>query len=98
MPGFIEQDVRAMRGVSSTEWTVLLVGCEDDRDGVSEAVEKIGAEVTDRVGRAALRVSIQKRDIDDLCELEGVASVERDRDDVRPQNQGNLKRRRDSTM
>jgi len=98
MPGFIEQDVRAMRGVSSTERTLLLVGCEGDRDELSEAVEEIGAEVTDRVGRAALRVSIQKRDIDDLCKLEEVVSVERDKDDVRPQNQGNLKRRRDSTM
>lgn len=92
MPEFIEPDVRAMRGNSSSERTTLLVGIEGEsnRDELREDIGALGGEVLDSVGRSALRVSIPKSEVDQLCEFERVLSVERDKDDVRTQNQGNL--------
>lgn len=90
MPEFIEQDVRALRGDSSSERTTLLVGSEVDRDELREDIEAINGEVLDYVGRTSLRVSIPISEVDRLCEIETVLSIERDKDDVYPQNQGNL--------
>jgi len=90
MPEFIERDVRALRDASSSEHTTLLVGTEDNRDELGERITDIGGEVLDRIGRSGLRISIPKAKIDPLCEIESVVSVERDKNDVYPQNQGNL--------
>lgn len=92
MPEFIEQDVRAMRGDSSSEHTTLLVGSEGGsaREELRDNIEAIGGEVLDSIGRSSLRVSIPVSEVDELCEIEHALSVERDKDDVYPQNQGNL--------
>lgn len=90
MPEFIERDVRALRGASSSEHTTLLVGAEGDRDELSEEIEDHGGEVLDYIGRSALRISLPKSQVDALCEIETVRSIERDKDDVLPQDQGNL--------
>jgi len=90
MPEFIERDVRPLRGASSSEHTILLVGTEDNRDELGDKIADIGGEILDRIGRSGLRISIPQAKVDDLCEIESVASVELDKDDVYPQNQGNL--------
>lgn len=90
MPEFIERDVRALRGTSSSERTILLVGAKGDRDELKEKIESINGEVFDYIGRSTLRVSLPKSQVDSLCEIETIVSIERDKDDVYPQNQGNL--------
>lgn len=90
MPEFIERDVRALRSASSSEHTTLLVGAEENRDELGDEIVDIGGEVLTKIGRSGLRISIPKAKIDTLCKIESVVSVERDKDDVYPQNQGNL--------
>lgn len=90
MPEFIERDVRALRDASSSEPITLLVGTRGDREELRDEIEDIEGEVVDFIGRSSLRVSIPKYKVDHLCQIETVLSIERDKNDVRPQNSGNL--------
>lgn len=98
MPEFIASEVRGMHGSSSSERTSLLVGCDGDRDELGEAIENIGGDVQDQVGRTTLLVSIPRSDVDQLCGLDSVISVEQDKTDIETHSSGNFTHQTDSMM
>lgn len=89
MPEYIDAGVTALRDSSSDEETMLLLGVSGDRDEFATRVEQAGATVNATLGRATLRVTAPQSAIDDLCELDGLKSIEIERDDVRMLDEGN---------
>lgn len=94
MPEYIDPEVESLRGSSSETTVTLLLGVSGELDANIETVERTGATVETTLGRATLRVTAPKSVIDDLIALEDVTSIERERDDVRPLNEGNRNSRR----
>jgi diphthamide synthase (EF-2-diphthine--ammonia ligase) len=60
------------------ETAVLIVIAEDDqqRGELEQAIEELGGTVTDRLQFGALRVDVAQKRIDDICELDGIESIE----------------------
>lgn len=94
MPEYVDPEVTELRGSDSDEEITLLLGVSGDRDEFEERVGECGATVEDSLGRATLRVTAAKHRIDVLCDLEGLKSIERERDDVRILDSGNGQSRR----
>lgn len=82
MPEYIDTEVRDLRDSDSEEEITLLLGVSGDRKGFAGRVEQHDATVEDTIGHATLRVTGPKSVIDAICELEGLKSIEIDRDDV----------------
>lgn len=89
MPEYIDAEVRALRDSNSEEEITLLLGVSGDRDEFAEQVTRHGVTVEATLGRATLRVTAPKSAVDELCELDGLKSIEIERDDVRILDQGN---------
>lgn len=83
MPEYIDADVSSLRDSTGDEETTLLLGVSGDRDALITQVEKVGGIVEEKLGQATLRVTAPESAIDDICELEGLKSIELDREDVR---------------
>lgn len=98
MTGFIEWDVRDLRDSTSSETVTLLVGYEEDRESLVDNIEEAGGQVDEIIGRTTILVTIEKRNVDALCEIESILAIEKDKDDVRLQKGGNSKRLSDLTM
>lgn len=94
MPEYIDADVRTLRGSKSDDETTLLLGVSGDRDEFATRVEDIGGTVNAKLGRATLRVTAPESVVDDLCELDGLKSIELEREDVRTLDEGNGPSRR----
>jgi hypothetical protein len=69
----------------------LLIGVSGEYDNgtVCELVEQAGGTVDAEIGRATLRVTAPETVIDSLCTLDGVKSIELERDDVQVLAEGN---------
>jgi len=89
MPEYIDADVTTLRDSSSDEETTLLLGVSGDRDEFATRVEQVGATVNAALGQATLRVIAPQSTIDDICELDGLKSIEIEREDVRTLDEGN---------
>jgi len=83
MPEYIDADVTSLRDSTSDEEAMLLLGVSGDRDELIRQVKKVDATVEGKLGQATIRVTASKSAIDDICELEGLKSIELDREDVR---------------
>lgn len=83
MPEYVDADVTMLRDSTSDNKITLLLGVSGDRDELATRVEQVGALVEGKLGRATLRVTAPESVVDSLCELEGLKSIELDRDDVR---------------
>ena len=94
MPEYIDADVRELRDSDGAGKVTLLLGVSGDRDKFATRVEQVGATVNATLGRATLRVTAPESAIDDLCELEGLKSIEIEREDVRMLDEGNGRSRR----
>jgi hypothetical protein len=94
MPEYIDTAVTRLRDSSSDDERTLLVGVSGDHDEIATRIEEPGATVNAKLGRATLRVTAPESIIDDLCELEGLTSIEIEREDVRTLDEGNGQSRR----
>lgn len=83
MPEHIDADVSSLRDSTGDEETRILLGVSGDRDALITQVENVGGIVEGKLGQATLRVTAPESAIDDICELEGLKSIELDREDVR---------------
>ncbi|WP_430503491.1 hypothetical protein [Haloparvum sp. PAK95] len=82
MSEFIEPGVREVRGSDSHSQITLLVGYSEDIDEFVDAVSELDIEDFETVGRTTFRVTLPEADVDQLCETDGVISVELDNNDV----------------
>jgi hypothetical protein len=98
MPEFIESGVRELRNSSSDELVTLLLGGYGHLDELRSDLESFGVHSIDEIGATTLMIEVEKSRVDDLCELETVASVELDTDDVLTQDESNLASRPNSMM
>jgi hypothetical protein len=91
MPEYIDPQVEDLRGSNSPLEVTLLIGVSGNYDNgtVCELVEQTGGTVDAEIGRATLRVTAPETVIESLCTLEGVKSIELERDDVQVLAEGN---------
>lgn len=94
MPEYIDADVRALRDSERDDEVTLLLGVSGDRDEFADRVERCGGTVESSLGRATLRVTATEAVVDELCDLDGLKSVELEREDVRTLDEGNERSRR----
>lgn len=94
MPEYVDAEVARLRDNPSDDSVTLLLGVSGDRDEFATRVEAVGATVEAELGRATLRVTASQTAIDELCELEGLRSIEIEREDVRTLDRGNERSRR----
>jgi hypothetical protein len=94
MPEYIDAEIKTLRDSTSDGEITLLLGVSGDRDEFTSCVEAAGATVDAKLGQATLRVTAPKSAIDRLCELEGLKSIEIEREDVRTLDEGNERSRR----
>jgi hypothetical protein len=101
MTEFIEGDVKALYGSGSADRVRLLVGYEGDdsvADELEADIEALDGEVIDHVGRVTLRVELPESQVESLCNLSDVVSVERDKRDVDLQDGTDFQPRTSSMM
>lgn len=89
MPEYVDAEVEALRSSDSNDKVALLLGVSGDREEFATRVEQSGATVEAEIGRATLRVTAPESIVDILCELDGLKSIELERDDVRTLDEGN---------
>jgi|GEM_PF-2043993 len=89
MPEYVDAAVKSLRESSSDGEVTLLLGVSGDRDEFAARVEQHDATVNTTLGRATLRVTAPESAIDALCELEGLKSIEVEREDVRTLDEEN---------
>lgn len=94
MPEYIDPAVEELRDSDSQDRVTLLVGVSGDRDDVQKRLSEHGVIVEDSLGQATLRVRAAKSSVAVLYDLEGVKSIELERDDVRILDSGNGHSRR----
>lgn len=94
MPEYIDPAVEDVRENASETPVTLLLGVSGDPDTLIEPVERTGATVESTLGRATLRVTAPPSAIDELIAREEITSIELERDDVRPLDEGNQHSRR----
>jgi hypothetical protein len=94
MPEYVDSQVEKIRGSERSTTVTLLLGVSGDQEAVIERVEQTGATVDTTLGRATLRVTAPESAVDALCSIEGVSSIEIERDDVQVLSQGNARSRR----
>lgn len=85
MTQFIESDVEDFYDSRSSDIVTLLVGTDGDLDELDEQIVKLGGDVHDHVGRTTIKAGVPESNVEDLCELPSVISVEIDKRDVKPQ-------------
>jgi hypothetical protein len=88
MPRYVDPQVESMRDSDNSTAVTLLLGVSHPQSEVIESVEETGVTVEDTLGHATLRVTASESGIDALCELDGVTSIEIDRNDVRESIEG----------
>lgn len=54
----------------------LIVTAETDREAVESALEETGVTVTDRLQFGALRVETEQQQVDSVCAVDGIESIE----------------------
>jgi hypothetical protein len=89
MPEYVATDVSELRESDSTTEVTLLLGVSGDRTAFAARVREAGGTVEAELGQATLRVTAPESAVDELCELEGLKSIEREREDVRTLAEGN---------
>lgn len=82
MASYIEHAVRALRDSTAETRVRLLLGISGEQDLVEDRVRGLGGTVHEQIGHATLEISVSQNRVDDVCELEGVKSVELDESDV----------------
>lgn len=83
MARYIEHSVRNLRESTAETQVNLLLGVDGEMDALGSRVREIGGTVHDQIGHATLEVSLPENRVDDLCDLDGLKSVELDETDVR---------------
>ena len=94
MPEYIDPAVTRLSERGSDESVTLLLGVSGELNSTVETVEETGATVETTLGRATLRVTAPATTIDDLIALDGISSLELEREDIRPLDEGNRHSRR----
>ncbi|WP_135305412.1 hypothetical protein [Haloarcula amylovorans] len=89
MPEYIDPGVTKLRDSSSDDTITLLLGVSGDREEFIARVEQLGATVEASLGQATVRVTSPKATVNELCELDGLKSIELEREDVRTLDEGN---------
>lgn len=92
MPEFVDREVERMRASTSSEEVTLLVGFDGDRDELRDDLHELGGEVHEYLGKTTVATSLPESEVDSVCDIEGVLSVEKNKNDVRTLNEGNLNR------
>lgn len=82
MASYIEHAVRTLRESTAETQVRLLLGISDDHELVEDRVRGLGGTVHEQIGHATLEISVSENRVDDVCEIEGVKSVELDESDV----------------
>jgi hypothetical protein len=82
MPEYVDPQVESMRESDNSNSISLLLGVSDLQNEIIGSIEETGATVEDTLGQATLRVVASESGLDALCNLDGVKSIEIDRDDV----------------
>ena len=78
---YLSHTVRSLRDdpiPGETVRLVLTVGDDADPSLIAESVESLGGEVVRELAFDRLLVAVAQTDIDAICSLEGVSSVETD--------------------
>jgi len=86
MPEYIESGVRDLRGSTSDQRVTLIVGGYASLDELESELEEISPISMERIGSISLKIEIEEARVSQVCELESVASVEFDAEDVYPQS------------
>ena len=94
MPEYIDPAVKRLRERGSTENVTLLLGVSGELNSMVNTIEGTDATVENTLGRATLRVTAPATTIDDLIALDEISSIELEREDVRPLDEGNRHSRR----
>lgn len=94
MPEYVDPKVETLRESESPTEVTLLLGVSGDHDTVVEQVEQAGATVEDTLGRATLRLTAPESVVNSLCNIDGVKSIELEREDVQVLSEGNSRSRR----
>lgn len=88
MASYIEHSVLDLRDSTAATQVELLLGVEGEMDSLEHRVRELGGTVHDRIGHATVEVSLPENRIDEICEFDGVKSVELDETDVRSHTDG----------
>lgn len=88
MTSYVEHAVRNLRDSTAETQVELLLGVAGDANSLERRVRELGGTVDDRIGRATLEVSVPENRVDELCELDGLKSIELDESDVYPHANG----------
>ena len=94
MPEYIDPAVKHLREHCSDESVTLLLGVSGELNSTIETIEETDATVETTLGRATLRATAPATTIDDLIALDEISSIELEREDVRPLDEGNRHSRR----
>ncbi|AEN06621.1 hypothetical protein [Halolamina sp.] len=82
MPEFIEPEVQKMRGSDSHNTISLLVGYTAGNDEFTNVLSGVETRDIEAIGNTTYRVTLPEKEVDSVCTIEGVVSVELDNDDV----------------
>lgn len=88
MASYIEHTVRSLRDSTAETQVELLLGVSGETDTFERRIRELGGTVHDQIGRATLEVSVPESRVDEVCEFEGLKSVELNETDVRPHADG----------
>lgn len=88
MASYVEHAVRSLRDSTDETQVELLLGVAGDTDSLERRVRDLGGTVHEQIGHATLEVSVPENRVDELCELDGLKSVELDQSDVYPHADG----------
>lgn len=98
MPEFIETGVQELRDSSSDELVTLLLGGYGSLDELRSDIESLGVTSVEEVGTTTLMVEIEASRVNDVCEIDSLASIELDSNDVYTQSESNFGSRPSSMM
>jgi hypothetical protein len=82
MPEYVDPEVESLRESDSSTAVTLLLGVSGPQNETVKSVEETGVTVEDTLGQETLRVIAPESAIDTLCKLEGIKSIEIERNDV----------------
>lgn len=91
---YVDPQVESLRESSSPAQITLLLGVSGTQSDVEKRVEETGATVEDTLGQATLRVTTPESAINSLCEIDGLKSIEVEREDVQILTEGDFHSRR----
>lgn len=84
MASYIEHAVQSRRDSTAEAQVELLLGVSSETDALEQYIRELGGTVHERIGHATVEVSVPENQLDEVCELKCLKSVELNETDVRP--------------